>query len=131
MAKSILIVEDEIHLQKLIAFILERDGHKVAVANNGEEGLKSLQDNPSPDMVILDILMPGMDGLTVLRNMRADPKLKEVPVILLTALAQENVVLQGIRLGVKDYIRKPFQPKELAARVGKLLAMQESGQKAG
>lgn len=126
MAKRILIVEDEIHLQKLIAFILERDGHKVAVANNGEEGLKSLQDNPAPDMVILDILMPGMDGLTVLRNMRADPKLKEVPVILLTALAQENVVLQGIRLGVKDYIRKPFQPKELAARVGKLLSMKES-----
>ena len=125
MTKNILVIEDEVHLQKLISFILEREGHKVASASNGQDGLNLLASGYTPDLVILDILMPGMDGLTVLKHIRADQKNKNVPVMLLTALAQENVVLQGTKLGVKEYIRKPFQPKELAARVAKHLGLTE------
>lgn len=124
MAKSILVVEDEVHLQKLISFILEKEGHKVSAVSNGPDALKLLATDYMPDLVILDILMPGMDGLTVLKNIRADQKNKNVPVMLLTALAQENIVLQGIKMGVKEYIRKPFQPKELASRVAKHLGLQ-------
>lgn len=124
MTKNVLVIEDEVHLQKLISFILEKEGHKVTAASNGSDGLKLLAGGYVPDIVLLDILMPGMDGLTVLKNIRADQVNKNVPVILLTALAQENVVLQGIKLGVKEYIRKPFLPKELAARVAKHLGLQ-------
>lgn len=126
MAK-ILVVEDEVHIQRLIRLILEKNNFLVESVSSGEEALSRLQ-SPSvdglrlPDLILLDVLMPGIDGLTVLRNCKSSSELKEIPVVLLTALAQENIVLQGVHLGAADYIRKPFHPVELVKRLNKNLA---------
>ncbi len=117
----ILVIEDEYHIQKLIRITLEKKGHTVSLASSGEEGLKKLEEGLQPDLVLLDILMPGIDGLQVLRSLKNNKKTSEIPVVMLTALAQENVVLHGIKLGAKDYIRKPFHPKELAERLTKFI----------
>jgi len=76
---------------------------------------------PKLDLILLDIMMPGIDGLQVLRKLKANSGQKSIPVVLLTALAQENVVIQGIKLGAADYIRKPFHPTELVKRLSKHL----------
>ena len=117
--KRILVIEDEIHIQKLVFHILSKAGYEVDLASTGEEGLKIVKDGPLPGVILLDIMMPGIDGLSVLRTLKASNRTKDVPVVLLTALAQENVVLKGIELGAKDYIRKPFHPKELTERLTK------------
>lgn len=117
---KVLVVEDEIHIQKLIKLILEKNKFEVTAVGSGEEALMALEAaDPKPDLVLLDIMMPGMDGLQVLRTIKANSSLKHIPVVMLTALAQESVVLQGIKLGAKDYIRKPFHPGELAKRIAK------------
>jgi CheY-like chemotaxis protein len=118
----IMICEDEVHIQRLIKLVLEKQGHSVVAAGNGEECLKLLKEGELPELLLLDILMPGIDGLQVLRSIKANSDTKTLKVVLLTALAQENVVLQGINLGAIDYIRKPFHPKELVQRLEKLLA---------
>jgi CheY-like chemotaxis protein len=120
-AIKILVCEDEVHIQRLVRLVLEKQGYEVTVASNGDECLKLLGDGLAPDLVLLDILMPGIDGLQVLRTIKSNPTLKNLSVVLLTALAQENVVLQGIKLGAKDYIRKPFNPKDLVQRIQKHL----------
>ena len=118
----IIVVEDEPHIQRLIKLILEKQQHQVHAFGTGEDALAYLAKAPvQPDLILLDILMPGMDGLSVLKNLKADPQLKSIPVVMLTALAQENVIVQGIKLGAKDYIRKPFNPTELTRRLGKHL----------
>jgi DNA-binding response OmpR family regulator len=119
---KILVIEDEIHIQRLIKLVLERQGHVVDLAENGEEGLKKLAGCVDYSLVLLDILLPGVDGLQVLASIKKSEKTKNIPVVILTALAQENVVLQGIKLGAKDYIRKPFHPTELTERVSKIIA---------
>lgn len=119
---QILIIEDEIHIQRLIKMILEKNGYQVATVNSGEDGLKYLQDNPKPQMILLDIMMPGIGGLAVLKSLGQSSLLKDIPVVLLTALAQESVVVQGIKLGAKDYIRKPFHPGDLVKRLQKHIA---------
>ena len=117
---KVLVVEDEIHIQKLIKLILEKNKFEVIAVGSGEEALLALETaDPKPDLVLLDIMMPGIDGLQVLRIIKANSSLKHIPVVMLTALAQESVVLQGIKLGAKDYIRKPFHPGELAKRIAK------------
>lgn len=119
---NILVVEDEVHIQRLIKLVLEKGGHSVHLANSGEDALKLLEDeNNSPDLILLDIMMGGIDGLQVLRTVKATPKTSKIPVIMLTALAQEAVVLKGIQLGARDYIRKPFHPTDLLDRINKQL----------
>ena len=118
---AILVVEDEVHIQRLLQMVLEKAGYEVHLASNGEDGLKKVAEI-SPDLVLLDIMMPGIDGMQVLRSMKSSGATKDIPVIMLTALAQENMVVQGAQLGVKDYLRKPFHPKKLLERVAKILA---------
>jgi CheY-like chemotaxis protein len=118
----ILVVEDEVHIQRLIKLVLEKHKLEVDTASSGEEALQRLKAGARPDMILLDILMPGIDGLSVLRTLKSTAEFKDIPVVMLTALAQENVVLQGIKLGAKDYIRKPFHPTELVKRLAKHLA---------
>ncbi len=117
----VLVVEDETHIQRLIKMVLEKAGFDVVTADTGEQALQKVNGEKIPDLVLLDILMPGIDGLQVLRVMKSTAQTKSIPVVLLTALAQENVVIQGVKLGAKDYIRKPFHPKELVSRVRKVL----------
>jgi two-component system alkaline phosphatase synthesis response regulator PhoP len=116
--KSILVCEDEVHIQRLIKLVLEKSGMHVDTVGSGEEALQFLNEATQlPDLILLDILMPGIDGLQVLRTVKSNKSLKEIPIVMLTALAQENVVMQGIKLGAIDYIRKPFHPKELPTRI--------------
>lgn len=120
MAK-VLVVEDEVHIQRLIKIVLEKNGVEVETVSSGEDALKALTGPHRPDLILLDVLMPGMDGLSVLKAIRGNSSLKGIPVVMLTALAQENVVMQGIKLGATDYIRKPFHPTELVKRLTKHL----------
>ncbi len=119
---KILVVEDEVHIQRLIKLVLEKNGFEVDAVGTGEEALKYLSEKPAPQLILLDILMPGIDGLSVLRSIKGNATQKDIPVVMLTALAQESVVLQGIKLGATDYIRKPFHPTELVKRLSKLLS---------
>lgn len=118
---KVLVCEDEDHIRRLIQVVLEKSGHEVYVAADGLKGLEMLEEGIEPDLIMLDIMMPGMDGLQVLQRLKADPETRAIPVVLLTALAQENVVVQGIKLGAKDYVRKPFHPKDLMTRLSKYL----------
>lgn len=119
---KVLVVEDEVHIQRLIKLVLEKNQFQVDAVGNGEEALKYLSEaTVKPDLILLDIMMPGIDGLSVLRTIKGNVAFKDIPVVMLTALAQENVVLQGIKHGAKDYIRKPFHPTELVQRLNKHL----------
>jgi DNA-binding response OmpR family regulator len=116
----ILVVEDDPDIAHLIAHYLTNAGHETEVLGNGGEALTALRAAPR-DVVILDRMLPGLDGLEVCRAMRADPALSKVPIIMLTARAEEADRIVGLELGADDYVTKPFSPKELVARVGALL----------
>jgi DNA-binding response OmpR family regulator len=112
----ILVIEDEPDLQELLRFNLEKDGHQVAVAGNGGDGLHELRRRPF-DLVLLDLMLPDRDGLEVCRVMQADEGLSAIPVIMVTAKGEESDVILGLGLGAADYVVKPFRVKELLARV--------------
>lgn len=117
MAKaSILIVEDDPEIRELVGFHLGRDGYTVLQASSGEEGLR-LAAQSNPDVIVLDVMLPGVDGFEVLRRLKADPALRRVPVILTTAKGEDSDVVTGLELGADDYVTKPFSPKVLIARV--------------
>lgn len=113
---SILVVDDETAIQELLRFNLEREGYTVTCAGDGDEAL-SLLNQKSFDLVILDLMLPGTDGLEVCRKMRLDPSLSPVPIIMLTAKAEEIDKVLGLELGADDYLAKPFGIRELLARV--------------
>jgi DNA-binding response OmpR family regulator len=113
----ILIAEDDEKQAELIRLYLERDGYAVVVTHDGRTALEQIRSR-QPDLIVLDWMMPGMDGLDVTRAVRMD---SDVPIIMLTARAAEDDLLLGLELGADDYIRKPFSPRELAARVRMVL----------
>jgi DNA-binding response OmpR family regulator len=117
---TILIVEDERDIAELVAHTLQKAGHDTTIAASGTEALAHVRAAP-PDLMILDLMLPGLDGLAVCEAMRRDPKTAVVPIIMLTARADESDRVAGLELGADDYVTKPFSPKELAARVGALL----------
>ncbi|MBB5967751.1 response regulator transcription factor [Planomonospora venezuelensis] len=118
---SVLIVEDDLDIRDLTVFRLEQAGHEVRTAGDGMEALTALEQQ-RPDIVILDWMMPGLSGPEVCRRLRAMPGLEGVVVLMLTSKAQEADVEEGFRAGADDYMVKPFSPRELAVRVGALLA---------
>jgi DNA-binding response OmpR family regulator len=120
MAKKIVLAEDEPQIARLIEFKLKKEGYSVTWKENGEEALKAIK-TEEPDLVILDVMMPVMDGYEVLRRLKEDENLKSIPVVMLTARAQEKDVVKGINLGAEDYITKPFHPAELLARVKRIV----------
>ncbi len=113
----ILVVDDEPPIVRLVRAKLQADGYAVATAGRGEEAMAYLEDN-RPDLIVLDLMMPGMDGFETLRRIRAT---SQVPVILLTARAGDHDKLRGLEGGADDYMTKPFNPDELAARVAAVL----------
>jgi DNA-binding response OmpR family regulator len=115
MAK-ILVAEDEKQIADMIAFKLTNRGHEVIRAQDGEQAME-LAKRDMPDLIMLDAMMPGIGGFEVLRRLKADPALRSVPVIMVTAKGHERDVLSGLRGGAVDYVVKPFSLKELAARV--------------
>ena len=116
----ILVAEDDPDISGLVRHYLERDGFTVDVADSGREVVPRLRETPAV-LVVLDLMLPGLDGLTVCRALRADRATAAVPIIMLTARAAEADRIAGLELGADDYITKPFSPKELVARVRALL----------
>ncbi len=117
MAKpKILVIEDEADILEVITYNLEREGHKVVSCRNGEQGLSRIRTD-NPDLVILDLMLPGMDGVEVCRQVKSDPVTRAIPVIMVTAKSEESDIVLGLGIGADDYITKPFSPKELVARV--------------
>ncbi len=118
---NILMVEDDEDIADLVALNLERQGWRTQVYHNGREGLEAIR-SLLPDLVILDIMLPGMDGLAIYREMKANPMTESIPALFLTARAQLEDRLEGLQLGADDYMTKPFSPKELVLRVRNILA---------
>jgi len=113
-----LVVEDDADIATLITHYLERDGWRCDVARDGVEALARLGVE-TYRLVVLDLQLPGKDGLTVLTQIRATPRLKNLPVVIVTARGEETDRIVGLEVGADDYIVKPFSPKEFAARDGK------------
>ncbi|MGI9627046.1 MAG: response regulator transcription factor [Longimicrobiales bacterium] len=124
-AARILVIEDEAEIAALIAYQLTRDGYRVETAANGAEGLESLR-REAPDLVVLDRMLPGMSGDEILKAVRADKNLKNVPVLVLTAKREHDDRIQGLELGADDYVTKPFSPRELVLRVDAILRRAQS-----
>ncbi len=117
MATRILVADDEDRIREIVRGYLESDGYEVAEARDGEQALRTARDW-SPDLVVLDVMMPGLDGIEVLRRLRTT---SNIPVILLTARAEEVDTLVGLSVGADDYVTKPFSPRELVARIKTVL----------
>ncbi|HET7043044.1 MAG TPA: response regulator, partial [Gemmatimonadales bacterium] len=116
----VLVVDDEPDITALVAYHLAKAGYRVSTAANGADALKAARDE-RPDIVILDVMLPGLSGYDVLDELRRRPETKEVGVILLTARREEPDRIRGLSLGADDYLTKPFSPHELALRVNALL----------
>ena len=121
----VVVVEDEADIQDVIAYNLKRDGYEVLTASRGDEGLSLIQAK-MPDLVILDLMLPGIDGLSICQQLRADPKTKNLPIIILSAKEEEADVVIGLGFGADDYVPKPFSPRELLARVKAVLRRSSS-----
>ena len=117
---KILIAEDSATIRRLVAARLAADGYDVVEAADGEEALDLARSN-HPDLLILDKVMPKLDGFEVVRALREDPATRKVPIVMLTAQTSEEDVLGGLGLGVEEYMPKPFSPRELSARVRRTL----------
>jgi len=118
--EKILVVEDDKHISKLLKYNLEKSGYDCAVSGDGEEALLILTKH-SFDLVILDIMLPKMDGFEVCRSIKQNSKLKNVPIIMLTAKGEEVDRVVGLELGADDYVVKPFSPRELVLRIKAIL----------
>ena len=118
--KNILLVEDDPDIKELISFNLSNQGHQVFEANNGELGIEKAREK-IPDLILLDLMLPGIQGLDVCRIIKADQETKDIPIIMVTAMGQEEDIVKGLETGADDYITKPFSIKVLLARVSAVL----------
>lgn len=117
---AVLIVDDDELLVELLAFKLGQKGASVSSASDGEEGL-AMARTEKPDLVVLDGMMPGMDGFEVLRQLKESEETKDIPVVMLSARGQEQDVVSGLNLGAAEYLSKPFMPEELILKIQRLL----------
>ena len=117
----VLVADDDEDVLLLIRMVLERDGHEVIVTRDGAEALAAGLER-RPDLAVLDVAMPELDGLEVLRRLRADANMMNMPVVLLSARVQEDDVRRGYDSGANAYVQKPFSPRELSEHVSELLA---------
>jgi two-component system alkaline phosphatase synthesis response regulator PhoP len=115
--ESILVMEDEEDILELLKYNLAKEGYRVTAVGSGEEGLKATL----PDLILLDLMLPGMDGLEVCRRFKQDARTRHVPIVMLTAKGEEADIVAGLELGADDYITKPFSPRVLLARVRAVL----------
>ncbi|EAT16672.1 response regulator [Desulfuromonas acetoxidans] len=126
MNKNILIVEDEEDILALVHYNLSRDGFEVTTATTGEDGVEQAR-KEHPDLMILDLMLPGMDGLEVCETLKKDRELRDIPIVMLTAKGEESDIVKGLEMGAADYVTKPFSPKVLLARVKAVLRRYEQG----
>ena len=118
--KKIIVVEDEPDLVDVVTYNLQREGYLVLAAQRGDEGLNLIR-SERPDLVLLDLMLPGMDGLSICRQMKSDSSLSEIPIIIASAKGEESDVVIGLEMGADDYLAKPFSPRELLARIKAVL----------
>lgn len=126
MSVRLLVVEDETDIAELIRYNLSLEGFQVETYASGEEGLRAVERHP-PDLLMLDLMLPGVSGLEICRIVKANNKTAHVPVIMVSAKGEEQDVVRGLEMGADDYITKPFSPKVLSARVKTVLRRQHSG----
>ena len=117
---KIVVIEDEPDIVEVVSYNLKREGYNVVSVGRGDEGLNLIR-NQSPSLVILDLMLPGMDGLSVCQQMKSDPLVRDIPVIMISAKGEESDVIIGLEMGADDYLSKPFSPRELVARVKAVL----------
>src|SRR5436190_6026910 len=125
--KKILIVEDETDLVKLLKYNLEKEGFRVSSATDGSVALAEAR-RETPDLVILDLMLPGLDGLEVCRQLRRNEKFARIPILILSARNDESDRIVGLELGADDYVTKPFSMREVTARVRALLRRHEQAE---
>lgn len=118
--EHILVVEDEDEILQLLRYNLEREGYRVRAAQSGEAALRAAGDEP-PDLVLLDLMLPGMDGFEVCKRLHGDVRTRHVPVLMLTARGEDADIVAGLELGADDYLTKPFSPRVLLARIKAVL----------
>ena len=119
-AERVMVIEDEADILEVIEYNLIREGFQVTTSRDGEGGLQRVRDD-RPDLVLLDLMLPGLDGIEICRRLREDPVTRTIPVIMVTAKGEESDIVLGLEIGADDYIAKPFSPKELVARVKAVL----------
>lgn len=119
--QRILLVDDEPHIVELVKFRLELSGYEVIAAHNGMEALEKAQ-NDRPDLILLDVMMPGMDGYEVATKLKENRHTRRIPIIMLTAKAEEEDIKEAIRVGAVDYIVKPFDPFAILKKISKILS---------
>jgi two-component system phosphate regulon response regulator PhoB len=117
---QILVVEDDEDIAILEAYNLKKEGFRVSLAKSAEEGLKLIQ-KEKPALIVLDLMLPGMDGFTFCKTVRANPDLAKIPIIIVSAKGEERDVVKGLEMGADDYVSKPFSPKVLVARAKTVL----------
>lgn len=116
----VLIADDDPDILELVSLTLERDGYEVAQARNGEEALRIASER-TLHLAVLDLMMPGIDGCEVTRRLRAEEATRDVPIMIVTAFAEESQAAKALEAGADDYLRKPFSPRELLAKTASLL----------
>jgi two-component system phosphate regulon response regulator PhoB len=124
--KKILVVDDEEDILELVRYNLSREGYEVLCASSGEDGLEAAK-KEIPDLIVLDLMLPGIDGLEVARILKSNNSTKNIPVIMLTAKGEEADIVTGLELGADDYITKPFSPRIMIARVRAVLRRKVKG----
>ena len=125
--QSVLVVEDEEDIRELVSYNLLKEGYQVAGVASGEDALSAVEAK-TPDLILLDIMLPGLDGLRVCRKLKENPRFQSIPVIMLTAKGEEPDVVAGLNMGADDYVTKPFSPKVLLARMQAVLRRAEAEQ---
>ena len=118
--QSVLVIEDDEHISHLLQFMLQREHYTVNLARDGREAKQFIEQNSPPDIVLLDVMLPFIDGFTLITMLREQPGWQTTPVIMLTAKTQEQDVVRALRAGANDYILKPFPPAELLERIKQL-----------
>jgi len=122
--KHVLAVDDEGHIRRLVEVNLQRAGYRVTMATDGQDALEQIQAE-APDLVVLDVMMPRLDGFGLLQRLKQDPTTAEIPVLMLTARAQDADIFRGWQSGVDAYLTKPFNPKELLTYVRRIFEAQD------
>lgn len=125
--EKIFIVEDEADIMELHRYNLEKEGYRVEGAANGEEAMRKIK-TAGPDLIILDLLLPGMDGLELCRYVKQDNALRAIPVIMVTAKGEDADIITGLEMGADDYVTKPFSPRVLIARIRNVLRRKKQSQ---
>ena len=126
MKESILVVDDEEDILELLRYNLTKAGYKVQSVTTGEDGITAAKERV-PDLIVLDLMLPGVDGLDVCRRLKTDPKTQHIPIIMLTAKGEEADIVVGLELGADDYLPKPFSPRVLLARIKSVLRRGKGG----